>query len=41
MIPSSSAIGMNVTGDTGLPLRVHRISDSNPTHMPEPSSTIG
>ena len=41
MSPSSSAIGMNVTGETGLPLRVHRTSDSNPTHIPEASDTIG
>ena len=41
MIPSSSASGMNVTGETGLPLRVHRARDSNPTHIPEASRTIG
>ena len=35
MSPSSSAIGTKVTGDTGFPSRVHRISDSNPTHIPE------
>ena len=39
--PSSSAIGMNVTGETGSPARVHRTSDSNPTHIPEASDTIG
>ena len=26
---------MKVTGETGFPLRVHRTSDSNPTHIPE------
>ncbi len=35
--PSSSAIGMKVAGEIGLPLRVHRTSDSNPTHIPEAS----
>ena len=39
--PSSSAIGMNVDGGMGSPLRVHRTSDSKPTHMPEVSDTIG
>ena len=39
--PSSSAIGMNVTGETASPLRFHRISDSNPTHIRVDSSTIG
>ena len=39
--PSSSAIGMNVAGDTGSPLRVQRTSDSKPTHIPDVSDTIG
>ena len=39
--PSSSAIGMKVTGETGSPLRVQRTSDSKPTHMPDVSRTIG
>ena len=33
MRPSSSANAMNVDGGTGLPLRVHRASDSKPTHI--------
>ena len=39
--PSSSAIGTNVAGDTGSPLRVQRTSDSKPTHIPVASRTIG
>ena len=27
--------------DTGAPSLVHRISDSNPTHLPEASDTMG
>jgi hypothetical protein len=41
MRPSSSAIGMNVAGEIASPLRVHRTSDSNPTHVPVASDTIG
>ena len=37
MSPSSSAIGMNIAGETASPLRVHRTSDSNPTHIPDAS----
>ena len=32
--PSSSAIGTNVTGETGSPLRLHRTSDSKPDAHP-------
>jgi hypothetical protein len=39
--PSSSAIGTNVAGEIGSPLRDHRTSDSKPTHLPVESRTIG
>jgi hypothetical protein len=32
---------MKVAGEIFSPLRVHRTSDSNPTHIPDDNSTIG
>jgi hypothetical protein len=34
-------MGTNVAGETGSPLRVHRTSDSKPTHIPDASDTMG
>jgi hypothetical protein len=32
---------MNVVGEIASPFRFHRTRDSNPTHIPEASNTIG
>ena len=34
-------LGMKVAGEIASPLRVQRMRDSNPTHIPDVSDTIG